>query len=92
MSIENEIMELNVVLDDIRIAFAAKARCLFRPSEHEVVNEAKQRLQNYGYNLIQTRAAFVDVVKARKDLDRAHVRLDEVTGNVQDKTDEKEAE
>ena len=92
MSIENEMMELNAVLDDIRVVFACKARCLITPSEFEVVNEAKQRLQNYGYNLIQTRAAFKDVVKARKDLDRAHVRLDEVTGNVQDKTEEKAAE
>ena len=92
MSIENEMMELNSVLDDIRIEFAGKGRCLFMPSEYEVVNEAKQRLQNYGYNLIQTRAALKDVVKAQKDLDRAQLRLDKVTGNVQDETDEKEAE
>lgn len=92
MSIENEMMELNGVLDDIRVAFAGKARCLITPSEYEVVNEAKQRLQNYGYNLIQTWAALKDVVKAQKDLDRAQNRLDVVTGNVQDETDEKEAE
>lgn len=92
MSIENEMMDLTAVLDDIRIAFAGKARCLITPSEREVVNEAKQRLQNYGYNLIQIRAAYTDVIKARKDLDRAHLRLDGVTGNVQDKTEEKEAE
>ena len=91
MSIENEMMELTGVLDDIRIAFAGKARCLISPSEYEVVNEAKQRLQNYGYNLIQTRAALKDVIKAQKELDRAKTRLDIATGNVQD-TEEKEAE
>ncbi len=85
-------MELNGVLDDIRIAFAGKGRCLITPSEYEVLNESKQRLQNYGYDLIRTRAAFKDVVKAQKDLDRALLRLDVATGNVQDETDEKEAE
>lgn len=92
MSIENEMMELTGVLDDIRIAFAGKGRCLIMPSEYEVVNEAKQRLQNYGYNLIQTRAALKDVIKAQKELDRAKTRLDVATGNVQDNTEEKEAE
>ena len=92
MSIENEMMELNSVLDDIRIAFAGKGRCLITTSEYEVLNEAKQRLQNYGFNLIKTRAAFKDVIKAQKDLDRAQLRLDEVTGKVQDETEEKAAE
>ena len=86
----NNEMELLSVLDDIRIVMAGKARCLIRPSEYEVVNESKQRLQNYGYDLVLKRAALKDVVEAQKRLTFAQAELNAVMNGIEPKSDEKE--
>lgn len=83
MSTNNE-MELQSVLDDIRIVMSGKKRYqqfrVLTDSEREVYDESYNRLIEGGNSLLEIRASLKDYIEVQKKLDRAKLRMDIATG------------